>query len=260
MGPGGFDQDTIDDAIPPVTATPTGPTMNAARILDNLAGVRDRMIGAARRSGRDPGAVRLVAVTKRHPGDWARPLVEAGVLDLGENYPQELWSKAEELADLPSIRWHLIGHLQSNKARRTLPLVRLVHGVDSARLLATIADLFRDRADPPASCLQVNISGEDSKHGWAPDDLIRDAEALLKTEGAGAGVVGLMTIAGYGTSDEEARPAFARLRELRDQIRAATGHPLPELSMGMSGDFEAAIEEGSTLIRVGSALFEGAEG
>ena len=229
--------------------------MNPDRFRENLNAVRTRMAEAARRVGRDPSDVTLVAVTKRNPPEPIRLLVEAGAADLGENYPQELWAKVEALADLP-VRWHLIGHLQGNKARKTLPMVRMVHGVDSLKLLRTLDDLAADLADPPAVCLQVNASGETSKHGWGPDDLPRDADAIASCRRIP--VVGLMTIAGYGTSNDEARPTFARLRELRDHLRAATGLALPHLSMGMSNDFEAAIEEGATLIRVGSALFEGA--
>lgn len=223
--------------------------MNDERIRANLAAVRDRIAGAARRAGRDPAAVTLVAVTKKNPIERIEPLIAAGQRDLGENFPQELWKKAEALADRP-VRWHLIGHLQTNKAKRTAGLVHLIHAVDSLKLLRLLDGLD----DPPPVCLQANCSGEESKHGWSPDALLADAEAIASCR---LPVVGLMTMAGYGTSNEEARPAFARLRTLAEQLRERTGLPLPELSMGMSGDFEAAIEEGATLVRVGSALFEG---
>lgn len=228
--------------------------MDEERLRANLDAVRSRVAGAATRSGRDPAEITLVAVTKRNPAGWVRPLVGMGATDLGENYPQELWAKAEETAGLPA-RWHLIGHLQGNKARRTLPLVRMVHAVDSLKLLRTLDGLAGGMADPPAVCLQVNTSGEEAKHGWAPEDLARDAEAIAAC--GSIPVVGLMTIAGYGTSPETARPCFVRLRELRDDLSARTGRPLVHLSMGMSTDFEAAIVEGATLVRVGSALFEG---
>jgi len=228
--------------------------MDEERLRANLDSVRSRVAGAAARSGRDPAAVTLVAVTKRNPAEWVRPLVALGAHDLGENYPQELWSKAGATADLPA-RWHLIGHLQGNKAKRTLPLVRMVHAVDSLKLLRTLDDLAAGLADPPSVCLQVNTSGEEAKHGWAPDDLVRDAEAIAACRSIP--VVGLMTIAGYGTSPETARPCFVRLRAVRDDLSARTGLPLVHLSMGMSTDFEAAISEGATLVRVGSALFEG---
>ena len=229
--------------------------MNPARLRDNWLAVKARIIESAVCSGRDAASVRLVAVTKRNPPEPIRELVGLGQLDLGENYPQELWSKAEALADLPAC-WHLIGHLQGNKAKKTASLVRMIHGVDSLKLLRTLDELAATLADPPSVCLQVNASGEESKHGWGPEALLADAEAIAACRSIP--VVGLMTIAGYGTTNDEARPTFAALRELRDRLRAATGLPLPELSMGMSGDYEAAIGEGATLIRIGSALFEGA--
>ena len=133
-------------------------------------------------------------------------------------------------------------------------MVKMIHAVDSLKLLKALNDL----PDPPAVCLQVNVSAEDSKHGWASDDLTKDGPAILECRNLP--IVGLMTIAGYGTSNDEARPTFARLRELRDRFWGETGLALPELSMGMSNDYEAAIEEGATFIRVGSALFEGALG
>ena len=231
--------------------------MNPQRIAENLSAVRVRIAEAARRSGRDPSSVTLVAVTKRNAAGPIRALVKSGQLDLGENYPQELWAKAEALADLP-VSWHLIGHLQGNKARKTAPMVRMIHGVDSLKLLRALDEMAGSLSDPPSVCLQVNASGEKSKHGWDPDELLNDAGALF--ECGRIPIVGLMTIAGYGTSNDEARPTFAALRELRDRLRGETGLPLPELSMGMSGDFEAAIEEGATFVRVGSALFEGADG
>jgi pyridoxal phosphate enzyme (YggS family) len=227
--------------------------MNGDRLRENLDSVRDRIAAAARRAGREPDSVRLVAVTKRTPAEVIAALADLGAADLGENYPQELWRKADEVAR-PGVRWHLIGHLQSNKAKRTLPLVRLIHGVDSLKLLQTLDGLAAELADPPGVCLQVNTSGEASKHGWDGEAVLADAEAI-----AACGripVVGLMTMAALGTDAESARPAFARLRALRDALADRTGLALPELSMGMSGDFEAAVEEGATLVRVGSALFE----
>jgi PLP dependent protein len=228
--------------------------MNSDRIEDNLRTVRARMAEAARRSGRDPSSVRLVAVTKRNPPGLIRRLVEAGAADLGENYPQELWGKVEALADLP-VRWHLIGHLQGNKAKKTLPMVRMIHGVDSLKLLRTLDELSATLDDPPSLCLQVNASAELSKHGWEPGAILEDARAIAACRHAR--IVGLMTMAGYGTTDEEARPTFAGLRGIRDRLQDLSGLPLPELSMGMSGDYKAAIEEGATMVRVGSALFEG---
>ena len=132
--------------------------MNNDRIRANLEQVLERIGEAARRSGREASSVTLVAVTKRHPPELIRPLVEAGVKDLGENYPQELWSKVEELGQIPA-RWHLIGHLQGNKARKTVPMVRMIHAVDSLKLLKTLDTLAESLDDPPPVCLQVNVSG-----------------------------------------------------------------------------------------------------
>ena len=227
--------------------------MDAKRIRDNLQAVRARIADAARRAGRDPGDVTLVAVTKRRPPEASRILADLGTVDQGENYPQELWEKVETLADAP-IRWHLIGHLQGNKAKKTLPMCAMVHSVDSLKLLRSLADPAKDDPRRPSVCLQVNASGEASKHGWSPEGLLTDSEAIAAVEGLP--IVGLMTMA---AADEDPRRAFARLRGLRDALQVRTGLALPQLSMGMSGDFEAAIEEGATLVRVGSALFEGVD-
>jgi pyridoxal phosphate enzyme (YggS family) len=151
----------------------------------------------------------------------------------------------------------LIGHLQGNKAKRTYPLVRMVHAVDSLKLLTTLHDLAASIPQPAGLCLQVNTSGEPSKHGWDEAALLADAEAI-----ANVGprlVVGLMTMAALGTDAETARPSFVRLRALAEKLRERTGLPLPELSIGMSNDFETAVEEGATLVRVGSALFDGVD-
>jgi len=230
--------------------------MNAERIQSNLESVRGRIAAAACRAGRAEAAIRLVAVTKKSPPDWVRPLVACGASDLGENYPQELWRKAELLADLgSSIRWHLIGHLQTNKVKKTLPLARMIHSVDSLKLLHVLDQAAVGLADPPRICLEVNTSGEPTKHGWTPDQVLRDADAIAACRTIP--VVGLMTMAAWGTTPQTARPSFIRLRQLRDLLQQKTGMVLEELSMGMSADFEAAIEEGATLVRIGSALFEG---
>lgn len=232
--------------------------MNAGRIRENLREVEARIAEAARRSGRPAEAVRLVAVTKRNPPEWIRPLVACGARDLGENYPQELWSKAESLADLGgAVRWHLIGHLQSNKVKKTLPLVAMIHAVDSLKLLRILDEAAGSMANPPPVCLQLNTSDEPSKHGWDPEGILADAEAIAACRSIP--IVGLMTMAGLGTTAETARGSFVALREARDRLRDRTGLALDELSMGMSNDFETAIEEGATLVRVGSALFEGVE-
>jgi pyridoxal phosphate enzyme (YggS family) len=223
-------------------------------IRDNVESVRYRIAAAAQRSGRDPAEITLVAVTKKCPLEWIRPLVAAGATDLGENYPQELWKKAEFLNEA-RVHWHLIGHLQGNKIKKTIPLVRWVHAVDSLKLLQALDDLAGSLADPPRVCLQVNTSGEEAKHGWSEEEIFRDAETIAGFRQIP--IVGLMTMAAWGTTAETARPSFVQLRTLRDTLRSRTGLLLDHLSMGMSNDFEAAIEEGATLVRVGSALFEG---
>jgi pyridoxal phosphate enzyme (YggS family) len=232
--------------------------MHAERIRYNLASVQSRIAEAARRSGRPAEAIRLIAVTKKTPPEWIRALVSCGIRDLGENYPQELWSKLDALSDLQdSVRWHLIGHLQTNKVKKTLPMVRLIHSVDSLKLLRALDDAAPAVSDPPSVCLQVNTSDEPSKHGWTPEQIVNEAESIAACRAIP--VVGLMTMAALGTTALTARGSFTRLRELRDRLRRESGLPLPELSMGMSNDFETAIEEGATLLRVGSALFEGTE-
>ncbi len=224
-----------------------------ARIADNVARVRGRIADAAARSGRTENDITLVAVTKYVSADMVRPLAAAGCLDLGESRPQQLWEKAAALADLP-IRWHLVGHLQRNKVRRTLPLVAAIHSVDSPRLLTALDE---ECSRPLPVLLEVNVSGESAKHGFAPETI----EPLL-AELAGyrnVAVRGLMCMAGLEGGLDAARREFAALRQLRDRLRpnCPPGVALDELSMGMSGDFEVAIEEGATIVRVGSALFEG---
>jgi pyridoxal phosphate enzyme (YggS family) len=228
--------------------------MNRDALHTNLETVKGRIAAAARRSGRDSSAVRLVAVTKKTPNETAIALVELGVRDLGENYPQELWAKVDALAGLV-VRWHLIGHLQGNKAKKTLPMVRWIHAVDSLKLLRSLDELAQAVAEPPPVCLQVNTSGEGSKHGWSPRGVLDAAEAIAACRFIP--VAGLMTMAALGTTAETARPSFVAVRETRDALRARTGLALNDLSMGMSNDFETAVEEGATLVRVGSALFEG---
>jgi pyridoxal phosphate enzyme (YggS family) len=228
------------------------------RIQRNLEEVRVRIAQAAARAGRSPGDVRLVAVTKKSAPEWIRALLDCGVFDLGENYPQELWKKSENLADQAnSIRWHLIGHLQTNKVKKTLPMVNVIHSVDSLKLLRVLDEAARTLASPPSVCLQVNTSCEVSKHGWSAEGIINDCESIAACRSIP--VVGLMTMAALDGTDENTRAAFASLRETRDMLRQKSGLPLPELSMGMSGDFELAILEGATLVRIGTALFEGLE-
>lgn len=222
-----------------------------AVLSERIASVRGRIADACRRSGRDPAGVTLVAVTKTVSARVAAAAAELGVADLGENRPQELWKKA---ADVPAARWHLIGHLQRNKIDRTIPLVALVHSVDSARLLEALDAFGRKRGEPVPVLLEVNCSREESKGGFRPEELppLGETHPAL----AGVSVRGLMTMAAYHDDPEQCRPTFAELRHLRDRLREATGLELPDLSMGMSNDFEVAVEEGATFVRIGTTLFE----
>jgi pyridoxal phosphate enzyme (YggS family) len=221
-------------------------------LAERIAGVRGRIADACARSGRDPSSVTLVAVTKTVSPQVAAITFELGVRDLGESRPQELWKKTEAV---PGATWHLIGHLQRNKLDRTVPLVSLVHSVDSERLLDALDAFGRKRNAPVPLLLEVNCSGEESKGGFAPDALPAIGDKLASL--AGVSVRGLMTMAAFVEDPQLTRPTFARLRELRDSLSTRTGLALPELSMGMSNDFEVAIEEGATLVRIGTTLFEG---
>ena len=226
-------------------------------IAYNIAAVRQRIVEAAARSGRTPEGITLVAVTKYVQADVIRHVVGAGCTDLGESRPQQLWDRAATLSDLP-IRWHMIGHLQRNKARRTLPLVGMLHSADSVELLDVADRLSAEAGRRLPVLLEVNVSGDASKHGLAPSAI----EPLLARlpQYANLEVRGLMCMAGLEGDLDDARRDFAALRELRDRLAChlPSGISLPDLSMGMSGDYEVAIEEGATIVRVGSALFEGA--
>ena len=226
-----------------------------AALAERVAAVEGRIAAAGRRAGRERAAVTLVAVTKTVSPRVAAALPALGVSDLGESRPQELWKKQ---AVLPAARWHLIGHLQRNKIDRTVPLVALVHSADSDRVLAALHEFGAKRGQPVPVLLEVNCSREEAKGGFRPEDVpaVCDQAAGL----AGVRVEGLMTMAAYHDDPERCRPTFAELRELRDALRARTGLPLPHLSMGMSNDFEVAVEEGATLVRVGTTLFAGLEG
>jgi pyridoxal phosphate enzyme (YggS family) len=227
----------------------------AQRIAENLHAVRERIAQAATRTGRDPAGIRLIGVTKYAGPELAGMLVAAGLADLGESRPQELWRKAEALAGQP-VRWHLIGHLQRNKVRRTLPLVTLIHSGDSLRLIEALDEESAALARPCDVLLEVNISGESAKHGFAPGELAPLLPAIAALPHVR--VRGLMGMAGLESSAGEAGRQFASLRILRDKLQAECppAISLAELSMGMSGDFEEAIAEGATLVRVGSALLE----
>jgi len=228
----------------------------AARLSANLARVRQQIAEAAVRSGRRPEDVRLVGVTKYIDVEMTRALFEAGLADLAESRPQELWKKGEILQELP-IRWHAIGHLQRNKVERTLPLISLLHSGDSLRLWEAVSAAAVKQRRVVETLLEVNISGDEAKHGFAPHEVASALPAIASLPGVK--VRGLMAMASLEGGNEQARRDFAALRKLRDSLLADCPPQLElrELSMGMSGDFIEAIEEGATIIRVGSALFEG---
>lgn len=229
-----------------------------SRVRENLAAVQGRVAEACRRAGRDLGEVRIVGVTKYVSAEAARVLLEAGCIDLAESRPQSLWEKAEALAGMvPAPRWHLVGHLQRNKVRRTLPVVSLIHTIDSIRLLEEL-EAEAARADGRCDVLvEVNLAGDPGRSGALVADV--PAVAAAATALSHVRLRGLMGMASHpDTAGADARRDFARLRELRDRLLGdVPAETLGELSMGMSGDFEAAILEGSTLVRIGSALFEG---
>jgi pyridoxal phosphate enzyme (YggS family) len=240
-------------------------------IADNLHRVRERIARAAESAGRRADEITLVGVTKYVDIQQASELVAAGCHDLGESRPQELWKKADDLTikraagstlTVPSVQpihWHLIGHLQRNKVARTLPLVTLIHSVDSERLVTELNDVcVTGHGILPIVdiLLEVNTSGEAAKHGLEPDDV----EPLLQTlpKYPRVYVLGLMTMAALEGGPTVAARNFASLRELRDKLKPTNcaNVALNELSMGMSDDFEIAIKEGATIVRVGSALWE----
>ena len=224
-------------------------------LSERLAAVEKRIELACARAGRRRADITLVAVTKKVSTATAAALVELGVNDLGENRPQELWLKAAVLPS--SVRWHLIGHLQRNKIERTLPLTRCIHAVDSLRLLEALETQASTLGRRLPILLEVNASREASKHGWPPEQVPGLARALIGLRHLE--VRGLMTLAAYADDPQMCRPTFAQTRMLLEQLRAEVGsaQPLDQLSMGMTNDFEIAIEEGATLIRLGTVLFEG---
>jgi PLP dependent protein len=226
------------------------------QLQHNLEKIREQIDRAAQRCGRRAEEIRLVATTKYVDVEVARVLVSLGQTLLGESRPQDLWQKSSALDGLP-IEWHLIGHLQRNKVRRTLPAVSLIHSVDSQRLLAAIDEEAGLLGRTVEILLEVHISTDEAKHGFTPTDL----ESILARlpDWPRVRVRGLMGMASLEGGPNAARRDFAALRELRDRLQPAmpAGSTLVELSMGMSGDFAEAIAEGATLVRIGSALFEG---
>jgi pyridoxal phosphate enzyme (YggS family) len=219
-------------------------------IAERLAEVRDRIERTLTSSGRGPGEVTLIAVSKTFGPEAIEEVLDAGALDLGENRAQELAQKVAVLGSRP--RWHFIGHLQSNKVRQVTGHAVLIHSVDRFGLAEAIARRARHLGVDQRILIEVNVSGEASKHGVEAPRLQALVEAIGRLEGVTIG--GLMTMAPLSSSAEDSRPIYADLRALGDRL--AEQHPQAnELSMGMSGDFEVAIEEGATMIRVGRAIF-----
>lgn len=225
-------------------------------IADNLARVRDEIAAAAEAAGRPADSVRLIGVSKYVDAATTALLWEAGCTDLGESRPQQLWDKASDPA-LSRARWHLVGHLQRNKVRRTLAYHPIIHSVDSVRLIDAIGREADDADATVDVLLEVNCSGEAAKHGFAPDELAAALDRLAERPRVRA--AGLMTMAAGDGDLTTAAANFAALRQLRDELQGdcPPGVDLRELSMGMSGDFAVAVAEGATMVRVGSRLFAG---
>jgi pyridoxal phosphate enzyme (YggS family) len=224
-------------------------------IADRVAAVRERIARAAERASRPPGEVTLLAVTKTHPEEAVRAAFAAGVRDFGENRVQEAEPKVAATADLAAagLRWHLVGHLQSNKARKAVALFGFVQSVDSLELGRRLARIGAETARPVRALVQVDLAGEETKFGLPESELLPTLEALRGSEGLS--IEGLMILPPYLEDPAEVRAYFRRLRALRDRAQAAGTLAGRELSMGMSHDFEAAVEEGATIVRVGTAIF-----
>jgi pyridoxal phosphate enzyme (YggS family) len=220
-------------------------------VQKNLSEIHARIESAATRYGRKASEIQLVAVSKTHPPELIHEAFEAGQRAFGESRVQDALPKLDALP--AGIEWHFIGHLQTNKIRKVVARFALFHGVDNENLAAQINRIAGELGVTANVLLEVNVSGEESKFGFAPENLPAALENLAPLPFLR--IRGLMTMAPYSDTPEEARPFFAKLRELRNRLASQTGLPLSELSMGMSGDFEQGIAEGATIVRVGSAIF-----
>ena len=222
---------------------------------EGLEDTQQAIINAARRAGRDPSEVTLVAVGKTKPASMIRELYDLGVRDFGENKVQELIAKYEELPK--DIRWHMIGHLQSNKVKYIVDKVAMIHSVDSLRLAQVIEkEAVKKDVDLVDVLLEVNVSGEESKYGMTPAEVEEQIDQFLDLKRVR--IRGFMTVAPFAEDPEEVRPYFKRLKQLSVDIQNKTidnNIDVGLLSMGMSGDFEAAIEEGASFVRVGTRIF-----
>lgn len=218
---------------------------------ENLESIQQRIRAACARAGREENSVTLLAVSKSHPPETIREAVEAGQIYFGENKIQE--AKAKIPLSPGKARWHFIGHLQSNKVRDAVGLFEMIQGVDSRDIAMEISKRAEQAAKTVPILLEVNVAGEGSKFGYASEKLLAELEALNALPRIE--IHGLMAIPPFFSVPEKARPYFQKLRALKVECEKVLGAPLPHLSMGMSGDFEIAIEEGSTIVRVGTALF-----
>ncbi len=223
-------------------------------LAERIASVRQRIDDAARRSGREPGSVRLVAVSKFRTVEEIEEAIGAGATDIGESRVQEAENKRRRLAG-SGLTWHLVGRLQSNKAKKAVQIFDIIHSISTLDMARRVDRLARDQNTTQPVLIQVQVAEEERKQGLPMSELYADLE--LMAELTNLRVQGLMALPPYMPDPEEARPSFARLRELRDTARARglVGPAFTELSMGMSHDFEVAVEEGATLVRVGTALF-----
>lgn len=226
--------------------------MQRDELPERLAQVHLAIAQAAERSGRPASAIRLVAVSKTITADVVRQAVVAGVTDIGENRVQEAQEKIPALSDL-AVRWHLIGHLQSNKVSKALHLFDIVQSVDSVELATLLSRRAATRPEPLDILYEINVGGEASKQGFTPEQLAAAAPTLAVLPGLRS--LGLMTVAPAVSDPQDARPVFRQLRQLRDRLADSFGATFQELSMGMSHDFAVAVEEGATLVRIGTAIF-----
>jgi hypothetical protein len=220
-------------------------------IAESLERVREQIARAATKSGRSADDVELVAVTKTHPAEKVRQAVEAGQSLFGESRVQEARAKIPELPS--NLRWHFVGHLQKNKIRHALPLFEMIHSVDSLGLAQDINRIAEEQGVHPRVLLEVNVAGEGSKFGFAPDTLREQMEELLTLPRLS--IEGLMCIPPLAIESEDSRKFFVQVRELRDSLEKEFNMKLPQLSMGMTQDFPIGIDEGATLVRVGTAIF-----
>ncbi|PYK26733.1 MAG: YggS family pyridoxal phosphate-dependent enzyme [Verrucomicrobia bacterium] len=220
-------------------------------IAENLDRVRERIAHAAAKSGRSTNDVELVVITKTHPVEKVREAIDAGQTLFGESRVQEARAKIPELPS--NVRWHFVGHLQKNKVRHALPLFEMIHSVDSLALAQDMNRIAQEEGLHPRLLLEVNVAGEWSKFGFAPDKLREQMEALLALPRLS--ILGLMTIPPLAEEAEASREYFVQLREVRDHLQTEFRVDLAHLSMGMTQDFPIAVEEGATLVRVGTAIF-----